>query len=111
MVSPKDVIVTWHSIVCPFFGSPKELSGTSQPTYKDMLPCCLEEKNKCLLLFNSNNKKELSFSPVAKLVATQLLNIYRRVSISTDTHPRVVQMMTSYFNSYIGLKKIIQTRP
>lgn len=105
MTSRKNVFVTRQSVECPFFGSPKELSRTSLPTYEDMLLCCLEEKYNRALILNPNNKKDLGFSAVAELVATQIVNIYRTASIPTVTHTRVVQMITSYFNAYIGLKK------
>lgn len=105
MASPNTPRVTRQFIACPIIGVPKELSGLSLPTYEDMLLCCLDEKYKRSLLFSPNNKRELGFLAIANSVGTQIIEIYNKATIPTVTHTRVVQMIQSYYNSYIALKK------
>lgn len=105
MTCPNAPRVTRQTIACPIIGVPKELSGLSLPTYEDILLCCLDEKYKRSLLFSPNNKKELGFLAIADCVATQVVGIYNKATIPTVTHTRVVQLIQSYYNSYIALKK------
>uniref|UniRef100_A0A1B6H9M3 Uncharacterized protein n=1 Tax=Homalodisca liturata TaxID=320908 RepID=A0A1B6H9M3_9HEMI len=105
MACPNAPRVTRQTIACTIIGVPKELSGLSLPTYEDILLCCLDEKYKRSLLFSPNNKKELGFLAIADCVATQVVGIYNKATIPTVTHTRVVQLIQSYYNSYIALKK------
>lgn len=105
MASLRTALVTRQSFVCPFFGSPKELSGNLLPTYEDLLLSCLEEKYKRSVLLNPKHKRAFSFVIIAQSVATQLIEIYRKASIPTVSNNRVVQLITCYYNSYLNLKK------
>lgn len=47
----------------------------------------------------------MKFSPIAESVATQVENIFKKASIPTVTHTRVVQMVTSYHEEYYKIRK------
>lgn len=56
------------------------------------------------MLFSPKTREELGFAAVAESAGTQIVEMYNKATIPTETHTRVVQMIQSFYNSYIALK-------
>lgn len=93
--------LTRSEFECPLFGPPKDLPVSKLPTYEDVLRCCFHEHYNIALETN----KTVSFSQVANIVAPKVKALYDTASIPTVTTYRIVQLISSYHDSYRKLMK------
>lgn len=93
--------LTRSEFECPLFGPPKDLPVSKLPTYEDVLRCCFHEHYNIALETN----KTVSFSQVANIVAPTVKALYDTASIPTVTTYRIVQLISSYHDSYRKLMK------
>lgn len=90
---------------CPVFETyPEDFSGTQLPTHKDVLLCCLFERQR--LGQERGTNKEPCFSEIAEIVSCKIENIFNKTSIPTVTHTRVLQLLRAYHDKYTLLKKV-----
>lgn len=94
--------ITRKDFECPIFGHPRDLLHNKLPTHEDVLRCCFQERFNLAVTINN---KSVSFSRVASTVAKKIIGLYDKASIPTVTEYRVIQLISSYYESYSKLRK------
>lgn len=90
------------SVFCPVFGAPTELSCHILPTYEDVMKYYLWVRNDCKVKLNNVNP---SVSDVADKVAERIEEIWHTASLPFISRQRIVQMIRTYNEKYLKIKK------
>jgi len=75
---------------CPIFGSPKDISFRSLPTYEDVM------KYYAYVRLEIKERKDPSFKQITVVVAQQLETLWKRASIPHLSRKRITSMMQQY---------------
>ena len=95
------------SVLCPVFGAPEELSSRVLPTYRDIMKYYFWVRNDCKLKLNNVNP---SVSEVADKVAERIEEIWHTASLPFVSRQRIIQMIRTYNEKYMNLKKYIKMK-
>lgn len=87
---------------CAILGPYKELEDRQLPTIKDVMINVLFVKTDLKLKCNG---RDPSNTDVFSIVSNEIINIWTKASIPTVTKERVIQLLKSYFEKYLSLKR------
>lgn len=85
---------TRQSYKCPLFGNMEDLKENMLPTYENVMK--FYEWTRFHLKIERNSRKEPSFSDIAKRVSLRIESIWKKASIPTVSHNRVLQLLKAY---------------
>lgn len=92
---------------CPVFGEPKELSEIVLPTYEGVMKYYLLVKHQ---LKPTAATKEPTVGDISEVVSVNIERLWSKASIPMLSHLRVLQMIRSYHDKYIKIKKNIKRK-
>lgn len=87
---------------CAILGPYKELDDRQLPIIRDVIKLILFVKNELKLKYNG---KDPSNSDIYAIVYEEINNIWTKASIPIVTKERVIQLLKSYFEKYLNLKR------
>lgn len=93
-----------QSYQCPIFGSVEDIKDNLLPTYEDVMKCY--EWNRLQLKISRNTIKEPSFLDIAELVSQKVEDVWRKSSLPTVSHTRVIQLLKAY---HLKCKNLIKS--
>lgn len=85
---------TRKSTSCPIFGAPEEIHENQLPTYKQVMKYYNLVRHQ--LKLGNNSKKEPSINEISEIVSSKVEYLWRKASIPTVSHNRVMQLIKSY---------------
>lgn len=95
-------VKTRKMVTCAVFGMPEKMSETVLPTYENVMKYFLLVKHE---LKPNIYRKEPTITDISQKVAEDLERLWIKASIPVISHTRVLQMIRSYYDKYIKVKK------
>ena len=92
---------------CPIFGVPNDLKSNVLPTYKDVMKCYLYFMQK---LREKNNGKQPSLKEISEMLSKKIEDLWKKASIPSVSHERVLKMFHDYHRKYRNLVKNIKPK-
>ena len=97
-------VKTRRKSTSPILGSPVELRENVLPTYKDVMLSYLysmqKKRGEC-------NGKQPSLKDISEILADKIENLWRKASISSVSHKRIVKMFVDYHQKYRNMIKSV----
>ena len=87
---------------CAIMGPYKELVNRQLPTISDAIKFILFVKNELKLKYNGEDS---SNSDMYEIVSEKINHIWTKALITIVTKKRVIQLLKSYFEKYLNLKR------
>lgn len=97
---------TRKSTSCPIFGAPEEINENQLPTYKQVMKYYNLVRHQ--LKLENNSKKEPSINEISEIVSSKVEYLWRKASIPTVSHNRVMQLIKSYHAKCKNLLKSLK---
>lgn len=85
---------TRKSYKCPLFGNIEDLRDNVLPSYENAMK--YYEWTRFHLKIKKNSNKEPFFSEIAEIVSMRIENIWKKASLPTVSHTRVLQLLKTY---------------
>ena len=102
MACRRTISNTRKKLECDIFGSPSEIPRATLPTYYDVMKYYLWVRNN---IKPKNCSKEPTIADVSEIVANDIEALWKKASIPTVTHTRVLQLIRCYHDKYTALLK------
>lgn len=96
-----------EEVKCPIFGAPKELSSVQLPTYEDVSKFYLLTRN---ILKPSKSDKDPTVSEIGEIVAREVENIWKKASLPTISHTRILKLIRTHNDRYLKILKPFKGR-
>ncbi|KAH9638792.1 hypothetical protein HF086_002032 [Spodoptera exigua] len=97
---------TRKSTCCPIFGAPEDINENQLPTYKQVMKYYNLVRHQ--LKLENNSKKEPSINEISEIVSSKVECLWRKASIPTVSHNRVMQLIKSYHAKCKNLLKSLK---
>lgn len=97
---------TRKSTSCPIFGAPEDINENQLPTYKQVMKYYNLVRHQ--LKLENNSKKEPSINEISEIVSSKVECLWRKASIPTVSHNRVMQLIKSYHAKCKNLLKSLK---
>jgi hypothetical protein len=98
-------VKTRKQATCPVFGTPKDLPSNTQPTYEDVIQCYLFHMQTTR---DKAKGKQPSLKEISEVISKTLEELWKKASIPSVSHERIVKMFQDYYQKYRNIMKTIK---